>query len=115
MRVTAVPDVRASAICSNAFVGRVERSSHEAALQIVLLEKFVLVMTPVGRPRSRTHPFWLLNRRGRSAALGGCKASKMPCSSPAVNVSTGPPTARQPADFLSRREDEPAPRLMRSG
>src|ERR1700682_6449754 len=93
MRVTAVPEVRASAICSMFLYAGASRSFHDAgSLTPLSLMNLSLDMNTRGSSAMAIHCPSACRKRGGSAAKeGGLYGSNNPSLIPAAKVSTGPP------------------------
>ena len=95
MRVTAVPEVRASAICRLSLYAGFSRSSHDAgALRLCSLTNLSLVMNTSGSSAIAVHwPSACFIRAGSFANDVDLYGSNTPSAMPAANVSTGPPNS----------------------
>src|ERR1700682_103693 len=93
MRVTAVPEVRASAICSMFLYAGASRSFHDAgSLTPLSLMNLSLDMNTRGSSAMAIHcPSACRKRVGSAAKDGGLYGSNNPSLIPAAKVSTGPP------------------------
>src|SRR2546429_9922615 len=99
MRVTAVPEVRASAICSMFLYAGASRSFHDAgALRAFSLMNLSLDMNTSGASAMAIHcPSGCRKRVGSEAKEGGLYGSDEPSLTPAGVAFTGQPQSpRQP-------------------
>src|SRR6202049_5280909 len=98
MRVTAVPEVRASAICSMFLYAGASRSFHDAgALRPFSLMNLSLDMNTSGSSAMAIHcPSGCRKRVGSDAKEGGLYGSKHTPFVPAGEGSTGPPQRHTP-------------------